>query len=130
MRQPKQPCVYFLASQRNGVLYTGVTSDLASRVSMHKQDLLEGFTKRYGVHRLVYYEMHASMAQAIRRETQIKKWKRAWKVRLIHEMNPEWIDLFAESGAILDGPADSERIKDVAPLNSIWDTRGRPPSRP
>ena len=101
-----------MASARNGVLYAGVTSSLAKRVSIHKQDLHEGFTKKYGVHILVYYEMHETMEQAIRRETQIKKWKRAWKVRLIHEMNPEWLDLFDEKwGAIADGPADLERTR-------------------
>jgi putative endonuclease len=109
--RPKQPCVYFMASAPNGILYVGVTSCLSDRVAIHKQDLVDGFTKKYGVHRLVYYEMHETMEQAIRRETQIKKWKRAWKVRLIHEMNPEWKDLFNESwGSINDGPADRERF--------------------
>ncbi len=108
----KQPCVYIMASAPNGVLYTGVTSDLFDRVAVHKQDLLDGFTKRYAVHRLVYYEMHETMDDAIRRETQIKKWKRAWKVRLIGEMNPEWRDLFDETwGSIEDGPADCERTR-------------------
>ena len=108
--RPKQPCVYIMASKRDGVLYTGVTSALPNRVSIHKQDLFEGFTKKYRVHMLVFYEMHETMEQAIRRETQIKKWKRAWKVRLIHDMNPEWKDLFDETwGEIADGPADIER---------------------
>jgi putative endonuclease len=107
---PKEPCVYILASAPNGVLYTGVTSDLAARVAAHKQDLHEGFTKKYAVHTLVYYEMHITMDDAILRETQIKKWQRAWKVRLIHEMNPEWRDLFDEKwGAIEESPVDSER---------------------
>ena len=111
--RPKQPCVYLLASKPNGVIYTGVTSDLASRVSVHKQDLMDGFTKRYGVHRLVYFEMHETMNAAIRRETQIKKWKRAWKVRLIQGMNPEWSDLFDErTGEISLGPADRERLRE------------------
>ena len=109
--RPKQPCVYIMASAPNGILYIGVTSCLPDRVSIHKQDLMDGFTKKYGVHRLVYYEMHETMEQAIRRETQLKKWKRAWKVRLIHEMNPEWSDLFDErSGLISDGPADKARF--------------------
>ena len=100
-----------MASAPNGILYIGVTSCLPDRVSIHKQDLMDGFTKKYGVHRLVYYEMHETMEQAIRRETQLKKWKRAWKVRLIHEMNPEWSDLFDErSGLISDGPADKARF--------------------
>jgi putative endonuclease len=108
--RPKQPCVYLLASRPDGVLYAGVTSDLAQRVSLHKQKLVDGFTKRYGVTHLVYYEMHETMDAAIRRESQIKKWKRAWKVRLIGQMNPEWRDLFDEAtGEILFGPADVER---------------------
>ena len=106
----KEPCVYIMASKPNGILYAGVTSSLHSRVSIHKQDLIDGFTKKYGVHRLVYYEMHETMEQAIQRETRIKKWKRAWKVRLIQEMNPEWLDLFDEKwGSINEGPADIER---------------------
>lgn len=111
-RHTKCPCVYIMASKPNGVLYTGVTSSLADRVSVHKQDLTDGFTKRYGVHRLVYYEVHDSMEAAILRETRIKKWQRAWKVRLIQELNPEWVDLFDErTGAILDGPADRDRFR-------------------
>lgn len=110
---PKVPCVYILASAPNGVLYVGVTSELERRVSIHRQDLREGFTKRYGVHRLVYYEMHPTMDAAILRETQIKKWKRAWKVRLIQGMNPEWCDLFGETwGEVLEGPADRERRRE------------------
>jgi putative endonuclease len=106
----KQPCVYILASKRNGTLYIGVTSDLFIRVGTHKQDLIEGFTKRYGVHRLVYYEMHETMEAAILREKRLKKWNRAWKLRLIEGMNPEWEDLFDEFwGAINDGPADVTR---------------------
>jgi putative endonuclease len=108
----KDPCVYILASDRNGTLYIGVTSELVDRVAVHKQDLISGFTKRYGVHRLVYYEMHPSMDEAIKREKQLKKWNRAWKVRLIEEMNPEWEDLFDEFwGAISDGPADVARVR-------------------
>ena len=109
---PKEPCVYIMASAPNGVLYTGVTSDLEGWVAIHRLDLHDGFTKKYGVHRLVYYEMHETMEQAILRETRIKKWKRAWKVRFIHEMNPEWRDLFDETwGAIEEGPADIERLR-------------------
>jgi putative endonuclease len=109
----KRPCVYIMASKRNGVLYTGVTSNLWNRFSIHKQDLIGGFTKKYGVHLLVYYEFHETMDAAIRRETRIKKWKRAWKVRLIHSMNPEWLDLCDDqSGAVLDGPSDTERQRE------------------
>ena len=106
---PKQPCVYILASRRDGVLYVGVSSDLANRVGLHKQDLIEGFTKTYGVHTLVYDEMHQTMPEAIRREKQMKKWNRAWKVRLIEQLNPEWRDLWEESGEILmNGPGGRE----------------------
>ena len=106
----KQPCVYILASKRNGTIYIGVTSNLFIRVGNHKRDLIEGFTKRYGVHRLVYYETHQTMAAANKREKQLKKWTRAWKLRLIESMNPEWEDLFDEFwGAINDGPADVAR---------------------
>jgi putative endonuclease len=90
----KQPCVYILASQRNGTLYTGVTSELIKRVWEHKNDLIEGFTNKYGVHRLVYFEQHEEMNSAITREKQIKKWNRAWKLRLIEELNPDWKDLY------------------------------------
>jgi putative endonuclease len=108
----KNPCVYILASRRNGTLYTGVTSELAKRISLHKQGLIAGFTKRYKVHMLVYYEMHQTMPDAIRCEKRIKQWKRLWKIRLIESMNPEWVDLFDEAtGEVLDGPADSSRIK-------------------
>ena len=90
----KQPCVYLLASQRNGTLYIGVTSDLIKRVWEHKQDLTEGFTRKYGVHELVWYEQHADMLTAIAREKTLKEWKRAWKLELIEKMNPEWKDLY------------------------------------
>ena len=110
--QPKQPCIYIMASKRNGVLYVGVTARLFDRVAIHKQDLVEGFTKKYAVHRLVYYELHETLPEAFLRETRLKKWKRAWKVRLIESMNPEWIDLFDElMGSILDGPADIARFR-------------------
>ena len=106
----KCPCVDILASRRNGTLYIGVTSDLANRVSLHRQDLIEGFTKKYLVHLLVYCEMHPTMEAAVRREKQLKEWRRLWKIRLIESMNPEWIDLFDEAtGEILDGPADVAR---------------------
>jgi putative endonuclease len=86
--------VYMLCSKRNGTLYTGVTSDLVKRVYEHKNSLLDGFTKKYGVHRLVWYEAHDSAESAITKEKQIKKWKRAWKLKLIEQTNPEWIDLY------------------------------------
>ena len=92
----KEPCVYILASRRNGTLYTGVTSSLKKRVWEHKNDLVEGFTKRYGVHILVWHELHSNMESAITREKAIKEWKRCWKLELIEEMNPDWRDLYDE----------------------------------
>jgi len=92
----KVPAVYILASQRNGTLYVGVTSDLIKRIWEHKSNAVDGFTKKYHVHILVYYEYHDDMDSAIRREKQLKKWKRDWKLRLIEERNPEWDDLYSE----------------------------------
>ena len=92
----KQPCVYILASKRNGTLYIGVTSDLIRRVWQHKNDMAEGFTKRYGVHMLVWYESHESMESAITHEKRLKNWPRAWKIRVIEERNPEWNDLYED----------------------------------
>ena len=86
--------VYMLASQRNGTLYIGVTSDLIKRVWEHKNKFVEGFTKQYEVHQLVWFEPHEDVEQAILREKQIKKWNRAWKVNLIEEANPYWNDLY------------------------------------
>jgi putative endonuclease len=92
----KQPCVYILASQRNGTLYVGVTSDLVKRIWEHKNDASDGFTKQYYVHLLVYFEQCADMMAAITREKQIKKWERSWKIELIESLNPEWRDLWEE----------------------------------
>lgn len=92
----KNPAVYILASQRNGTLYIGVTSDLVRRIWEHRNNTVSGFTARYAVHLLVYYEQYASMEAAITREEQLKKWKRAWKIRLIEVENPSWQDLWAE----------------------------------
>ena len=86
--------VYLLCSKRNGTLYTGVTSDLVKRIYEHKNNFVEGFTKKYNAHRLVWYEIHESAESAITREKQIKKWKRAWKLKLIEKNNSEWIDLY------------------------------------
>ena len=94
MRMSKQPAVYILASKRNGTLYIGVTSDIIKRTWEHKNDSVEGFTKRYRVHRLVYYELHEDMESAIRREKQMKKWNRDWKLELIEKQNPDWRDLW------------------------------------
>ena len=89
----RQYYVYILASRPGGALYIGVTNDLLRRVYEHRDCLVEGFTKRYGVHLLVHYEMFGDIADAIAREKQLKKWNRAWKLRLIEERNPEWQDL-------------------------------------
>ena len=86
--------VYILSSKRNGTLYTGVTSDIIKRVYEHKQNVVEGFTKKYNIHMLVWYEIHDSSESAINREKQIKKWKRAWKLKLIEKDNPKWVDLY------------------------------------
>ncbi len=92
----KQFYVYILCSERNGTLYTGVTSDLIKRVYQHKNDQAEGFTKHYGVHQLAWYEVHRSAEAAITREKQIKKWNRQWKLELIEQHNPEWRDLYLD----------------------------------
>jgi len=92
----RQPAVYILASERNGTIYIGVTSDLPKRIYQHKNDSVDGFTRKYRVHRLVYFELYADMVSAITREKQLKKWNRAWKVEVIEEKNPEWNDLWDE----------------------------------
>ncbi len=90
----KQPCVYLLASKRNGTLYVGVTSDLVKRVWEHKNHVVDGFTKQHGVDQLVWYEVHETMESAIQREKAIKEWQRAWKLKLIEEFNSDWDDLY------------------------------------
>ena len=95
----KLPCVYILASKRNGTLYLGVTSNLVQRIWQHKNDFVEGFTKRYGVHTLVWFEAHESMESAITREKAIKEWspdESGWKLELIEQGNPTWRDLYDE----------------------------------
>ena len=87
-------CVYMLASGRHGTLYVGVTNDLARRIFEHKEGLAQGFTSKYGVKRLVWYEAYERIDEAIAREKALKKWRRDWKIRLIEEMNPEWEDLY------------------------------------
>ena len=91
----KQPCVYILASQRNGTLYIGVTSDLRKRVWEHKNDVVDGFSKKYGAHILVWHQVFDDMEIAILKEKQMKKWNRKWKLRVIEEMNPDWDDLYS-----------------------------------
>lgn len=103
----KVPTVYILASAQNGTLYIGVTSDLYGRMAQHSQKLVPGFTSKYGVTMLVYYELHETMASAIAREKQLKGWRRIWKLRLIEQMNPGWKSLFdPATGEISGGPFD------------------------
>jgi len=88
--------VYIMASKKNGTLYTGITSNLVRRIYEHRNDLIEGFTNEYKVHKLVYYEVHEDPKSAITREKQIKKWNRQWKINLIEEKNPQWNDLYKD----------------------------------
>mgnify|MGYP006343951337 CR=1 FL=1 len=92
----RQPGVYLLARGRNGTLYIGVTSNLVGRTWQHREHVVDGFTKKYRVTRLVWYELHGTMEEAILREKRIKKWNRAWKIRLIDEKNPSWRDLWPD----------------------------------
>jgi putative endonuclease len=106
----KYPCVYILASRHNGTLYVGITTDLPKRMSEHDQGLIPGFTSRYGVRQLVYYEHHASIPEAIQREKTLKRWHRQWKLRLIESMNPGWKNLYnPATGEIAFGLFDHER---------------------
>ncbi|MEH3103086.1 MAG: GIY-YIG nuclease family protein [Sphingomonas phyllosphaerae] len=100
----RQPCVYILASRPHGTLYIGVTSNLLGRLIQHRNGTFEGFTARYHVTRLVWYETADTMEAAIQREKQLKKWNCDWKLRLIEETNPQWLDLGASFG--LDGTHD------------------------
>ena len=90
----RQPAVYILASKRNGTLYIGVTSELAKRVWQHKNNVVDGFTMRYSVHQLIWYELHETMESAIEREKALKNWERVWKLALIENSNPGWQDLY------------------------------------
>ncbi|MFH4370559.1 GIY-YIG nuclease family protein [Vibrio alginolyticus] len=92
----KTPCVYILTSNNNSVLYIGVTSQLPQRIWQHKNGVVEGFTKKYNVHKLVYFELFDDMANAINREKQLKQWKREWKLALVRETNPNFLDLSTE----------------------------------
>ena len=92
----RQPCVYLLASKRNGTLYAGVTSNLVKRVWEHKQHTVDGFTRKYGVTLLVWFEVHETMDSAIRREKAIKNWRRSWKINVIETTNPQWRDLYED----------------------------------
>ena len=92
----KQPTMYILTNKPNGTLYIGVTSDLVKRIWQHKNNLVKGFTEKYALHSLVYYEAHEEMYEAISREKQLKKWNRKWKLSLINKFNPYWLDLYAD----------------------------------
>lgn len=92
----KQPCVYILAKDYHGTLYTGVTSDLIKRIYEHKNGLIDGFTRKYNIKNLVYFEIHETMEAAIQREKTVKKWKREWKYDLIEKDNPRWEDLYSQ----------------------------------
>jgi putative endonuclease len=108
----KHPCVYILASRRNGTLYIGITTDLAKRMAEHDQGILPGFTRRYGVCQLVYYEHHVSIPEAIQREKTVKRWHRQWKLRLIETKNPAWTNLYnPATGEIAFGPFDHLRSR-------------------
>ncbi len=124
----KQPAVYILARDAYGTFYVGVTSNLHKRMVEHTQGLIEGFTKKYGIKMLVYYEMHESMEAAIAREKLLKRWNRAWKYRLIEQMNPEWRNLFnPETGEIAFDSADTEQASEKCMLDGSLD--GSPPAR-
>ena len=92
----KAPAAYILASQRNGTLYIGVTSNLIQRIWQHREGVVDGFSQQYGVKTLVWYEQHETMDSAIAREKALKRWNRDWKLRLIEKRNPQWLDLWPE----------------------------------
>ena len=108
MRDDFQPCVYILASRRHGTLYIGVTSNLLARTVQHREGLIPGFTRRYGVSRLVWYEVHDTMESAILREKRLKEWRRAWKIDLIEAHNEDWADLGIVLGLPRLAPASSK----------------------
>ena len=96
MQRQRLPCVYILASALRGTLYVGVTSNLPARIWQHKNDQVDGFSKKYQIHTLVWYEVHGVMESAILREKAIKAWKRRWKLELIEKTNPKWLDLYSD----------------------------------
>jgi len=105
--EPRSFYVYILASRIGGTLYIGVTNDLIRRVAEHRLKLVEGFTQKYEIARLVYFEQFDNIENAIRREKRLKKWSRAWKISLIEKDNPDWIDLYPEIAGATDGPLDT-----------------------
>ena len=124
----KRPAIYILARDAYGTFYVGVTSNLHHRMAEHTQGLIEGFTKKYGIKMLVYYEFHETMVSAIAREKLLKRWNRAWKYRLIEQMNPEWRNLFdAATGELAFGSVDeASSTSELVPDTSL---DGSPPSR-
>lgn len=90
------PCVYILTNKKEGVLYIGVTANLQKRIYQHKEKLVEGFSRRYALSKLVYYEVHSDMLTAISREKQLKRWHRQWKIKLIESLNKDWNDLYTQ----------------------------------
>ena len=115
----KAPVVYILASQRNGTLYIGVTSDLIQRIWQHREGVVEGFTQQHAVKTLVWYEQHDTMESAITREKALKKWNRDWKIRLIQKTNPNWLDLWADiTGQTKDEPQSPIPSSPPAPAPS------------
>lgn len=123
MRPSKDYYVYIMASKRNGTLYVGVTNDLIRRVYEHKHDLIDGFTKRYGVHMLVYFEECPDVVSTIEREKHLKSWHRQWKIRLIQETNPEWKDLYGE---ILEAPDESGRSLETFSYRCVCESATAP----
>ena len=126
----KAPAVYMLASERNGTLYIGVTSDLIQRVWQHREGLAEGFTKTYGVKMLVWYEQHETMESAIAKEKAMKKWLREWKLKTIEQANPDWHDLWPEitgekPQAVIPANAGIQQDKNASDSSNPLDSRLR-----
>ncbi|QSB00684.1 GIY-YIG nuclease family protein [Methylomonas sp. EFPC1] len=121
----KNPCVYILASQRNGTLYIGVTSDLIKRIWEHREGLAEGFTKQYNVKMLVWYEQHDTMESAISREKALKKWRREWKLKTIEAFNPNWLDLWSQINGQAPLPVVPAHAGTKRGLGNHLDSRSR-----
>ena len=126
----KSPAVYILASERNGTLYIGVTSDLIKRVWQHKESLADGFTKKYGVKMLVWYEQHETMVSAIAKEKAMKKWLRKWKLATIEKTNPDWHDLWPEiigesAPHVVPAQAGTQQNKEASGPSTPLDSRLR-----
>ncbi len=124
----KQPAVYILASKRNGTLYIGVTSNLVQRVWQHKEGLAEGFTRKYGVKMLVWYELHDTMESAIGREKAMKKWRREWKLKTIEQSNPHWHDLWPDIIGENSNPVsfNARTLQDTSPASVVPAQAGIP----